>query len=469
MKKIIITTFTVLLSVSYSYASDQKSIRQVQDLVKEQTGYQTPITSQSEGDDSSATIEELLSKPLTEEAAVRIALLKSPSVKVATTSLGISEADMRQMGLLHNPTVRFSSRSSNQKDTKQDNEIEIKQDVLDLLFWPLRKRLGRTQFKVAQYQAAENITDFVKEVRLVYFQWLEAIHIRSVIENYYQAEESAMAIAQRQNEAGNINSLQLDRHKLMFQKVNVEYLRAQQAAEESLQRLHTMLGLGVNQFIMEEAKQLPDLPEEKINLADLERDAVNNRLDLMMKSQEIKSLEQNMTLTGLGVLPEIAVGYDQEREASGDKLQGVVVEGEVPLFNRNQAQHSRVTAQIEASKNELKAMEGEDLLEVRLAYQNLMTNRKIVQSYMEVLPIHQEMIKETLYEYNFMLTDVFRLLESKQAELETRKEYIDALKEYWFSRIELEHALGKKIPFKEVNVPKEKIEEQKIMSKTMRM
>jgi len=82
-----------------------------------------------------------------------------------------------------------------------------------------------------------------------------------------------------------------------------------------------------------------------------------------------------------------------------------------------------------------------------LAYQSLMANRQIVEAYKEAMPVYQEMIKETLYEYNFMLTDVFHLLESKQAELETKKEYADALKNYWASRIELENAVGSKLDF----------------------
>ena len=76
------------------------------------------------------------------------------------------------------------------------------------------------------------------------------------------------------------------------------------------------------------------------------------------------------------------------------------------------------------------------------------------------MPLHQQMVKETLYHYNFMLMDVFHLLESKQAELETRKEYADALKSYWASRIELENAVGAKLEFDAAVVPMQKMDKQ---------
>ena len=73
------------------------------------------------------------------------------------------------------------------------------------------------------------------------------------------------------------------------------------------------------------------------------------------------------------------------------------------------------------------------------------------------------MVKEILYHYNFMLKGVFDVLQVKQEELQARREYIDALRDYWVSRVELEHALGKRILFKEVVAPKVNEEQPKIM------
>ena len=429
-----------LLSTGLSQASDHKSLAEVKTLVQDQTGYEVTPSGGIQKE-----IEDFLDKPLSEDAAVKIAFLNSPLTKAQVSSLGISEADMREAGILYNPTVRFSSRKSNEEGAKQNNEIEIKQDVLDVLFWPLRKKASGARFKASQYEAAHRITDFVKEVRLSYLEWLAAGHKQSLAQDYFKAQEAALEIANRQKEAGNINALQIDAAQAVFQKAKIEWLKTQQEMEILKQRLRTMLGLKIDQFFMEETVRIPDLPKENLILAELEKSVLNNRLDLLMKRQEIKALEQSSNLASLGFFPEVDVGYDQEREASGNKLKGVVVEGQVPLFNRKQAQQAGIKASIETAQHQLDAMEQQALLEVRVAYQNLMTSRQIVEAYKESMPLYQQMVKETLYKYNFMLTDVFRVLEAKQAELETQKEYVDALKGYWVSRAELEYALGSKL------------------------
>lgn len=442
MRKILMLFLFFALLNNYAQASDKKSQRDVKNLVKEQTGYEVKTVSSDDQD-----VENLLSYPLTEDTAVAIAFTNSPVIKAQLASLGISEADMREAGILRNPVVAYKSRTSSEEGAKRNNEIEIKQDVFDVLLWPLRKKIAGTKFKASQYEAAHRMTIFIKEVRLSYLEWLATVHKQRSAEDYFKAQEASLELVRRQKDAGNINNLKMAEAETIFQKAKIEWLKTKQETQALTERLRTMLGLKPNQFFMEEVIQIPDLPHENLTMADLEKKAMEHRLDLLMKRQEIKTLEQSQNLAGLGFLPEVEVGYNQERETSGDKLKGVVVEGEVPVFNRKQAERMGIKASIETAKHQLDAMEQEALLQVRLAYQSLMTSREVVEAYKEAIPIHQQMIKETLYEYNFMLTDVFHLLESKQAELETKKEYAEALKNYWASRIELENAVGAKLDF----------------------
>ena len=455
MKKIIVMFLSLTLLNSYAQASEQRSQQNVKDLVEKQTGYEVKTMN---ADDQA--IEHLLSQPLTENGAVAIAFLNSPVIKAQLASLGISEVDMREAGILRNPIFLYKTRTSNEEGAKRNNEIEIKQDVFDVLFWPIRQKIAGTRFKTAQYESAHQMTDFIKEVRLSYLEWLTAMHKQVLAEDHFKAQEAAIEIARRQKEAGNINLLKMAEAESVFQKAKIERLKTKQETQSLAERLRTKLGLKPTQFFMQETIPMPDLPKEDLVMTELENTAIEHRLDLLMKRQEIKTLEQSKNLSGLGFLPEVELGYNQESETSGHKLKGVVVEGQVPLFNRKQAQTMGIKASIETAKHELEAMEQEALLEVRLAYQDLTTNRQIVEAYKEAIPLHQQMVKETLYHYNFMLMDVFHLLESKQAELETRKEYADALKSYWASRIELENAVGAKLEFDTAIVPMQKMDTQ---------
>ncbi|MCB9772191.1 MAG: TolC family protein [Candidatus Omnitrophica bacterium] len=456
MKITILILLAGLIMTDLTQASDQKNQAKVKNLVQEQTGYEAKAA----GDQQD--VESLLSQSLSEDAAVAIAFLNSSVIKAQLSSLGVSEADMREAGILRNPTLSFKTRTSNEGGVKRNKEFEIKQDVFDILFWPLRKKIAGTQFKVSQYETAHQMTDFIKEVRLSYLEWLTAMHKQALAADHFKAQEASLEIARRQKEAGNINTLNMAEAQAIFQKAKIEQLKTKQETRMFTERLRTMLGLTVNQFFMEEMLQIPDLPKEDLVVEELEKKALDRRLDLLMKRQEIKHLEQSQNLAAAGFLPDLEVGYNQEKETSGHTLKGAVVEGQVPLFNRNQAQRAGIKASIETAKHQLDVMEQEVLLAVHLGYLNLMTNRQIVEAYQEAMPLYQQMIKETLYHYNFMLTDVFHLLESKQAELETKKEYVDALKNYWISRIELENAVGTKLDYELVITPLNKKDHQPI-------
>ena len=80
--------------------------------------------------------------------------------------------------------------------------------------------------------------------------------------------------------------------------------------------------------------------------------------------------------------------------------------------------------------------------EVNVSYQQLITARAKVEDIKEALPLYQQITRETLYHYNFMLKDAFSVLEAKREQLKAKEEFVRAMSEYWQARAELEHAVG---------------------------
>ena len=251
MRKVTMMLFFCFLISGYAQASE-KSQKEVKALVKEQTGYEVKSA------DYEKDIEHLLSMPLSEDAAVAIAFLNSPVMKAQLASLGISEADMRGSGILRNPTFMYKTRASNEEGAKRNNEFEIKQDVFDILFWPLRSKIAGTRFKESQYEAAQQMTDFIKQVRLSYLEWLTAMHKQKLAEDHFKAQEASLEISRRQKEAGNINTLKMAEAQTIFQKAKIERLKTKQETQILTERLRTMLGLKPDQFFMEEIVPIPD-------------------------------------------------------------------------------------------------------------------------------------------------------------------------------------------------------------------
>ena len=88
-------------------------------------------------------------------------------------------------------------------------------------------------------------------------------------------------------------------------------------------------------------------------------------------------------------------------------------------------------------------MEAEIRSEVRLLTDRMQSARQSVEYYLEtIIPVHEEIVEHSQKEYNFMLHGVYELLLDKQEEISVRQDYIEALKEYWIARSDLEHDIG---------------------------
>ncbi len=444
-KKIIFTAIATMVLTFCSaptFASTKGSLRKVDTLLKAQAGVNADLIRDLSEADLQKEIEMTLHEPLTVEGAVKIAILNNPSVEAAMDSLGISQADLLQAGLLHNPKVSGFVRESKGADSKTNTEFEVRQDVMDLLLWPLRKRLANTQFKQAEYELAEVIVDFIKEVRVGFYNWQASAQMFSIRQDHFKAEEAALELAQRQKEAGNINALELRQEEGVYYQDKIDLQRSELEAITAAQQLRNLLGLTNSELQWLSQENLPDLPLGELSLNELEEKALTNRIELAIKHQEMQAFEQSLTLARFGVVPMVEGGFNWEKETDGGRLKGPAFEAEVPIFDHKQADRFRAKAQIETGKKQLEALEAQIRLEVRLAYAQLISDKAIAETYMKAVPVRQEILKQTLEHYNYMLKGVYDLLRVKQEEIDTQRDYIMALRDYWIARSELEHAVG---------------------------
>ena len=73
----------------------------------------------------------------------------------------------------------------------------------------------------------------------------------------------------------------------------------------------------------------------------------------------------------------------------------------------------------------------------------LLAAREVAEFFAKVLlPQRQRALHETLLHYNAMQKSNFELLAAKEREQVTEREAIEALRDYWIARAELEQAVG---------------------------
>ena len=116
---------------------------------------------------------------------------------------------------------------------------------------------------------------------------------------------------------------------------------------------------------------------------------------------------------------------------------------EIPLFDQRQAQIAKLEAHVRQAENELRGLAVDVRADVRSSRARVLTSRGIVDDYAkQMVPIRENIVRYSQEQYDAMLLGVYPLIQAKQAEFETYREYIEALRDYWIARSDLERALG---------------------------
>ncbi len=143
------------------------------------------------------------------------------------------------------------------------------------------------------------------------------------------------------------------------------------------------------------------------------------------------------------VVPGLKLGVDTERDPDLGQLTGPSAEIEVPIFDWGRASVQKLQAQVRQAKAELDAAEANVRNEARLTAAKTQAARELWRAAAQsLLPQRQQILKETLLQYNGMQKSNFELLQAKAEEQRASQEAIMALGDYWKAHVALEKAVG---------------------------
>lgn len=410
-------------------------------LVRDRTGVQVPWS--PDGREQPAlgdTIRAILQGGLTVERAVRIALLNNQRLRAEFEEIGISQADLRQGLLPRNPTLEGETRSGG---GGRPGEVGVMQDLSSILQAPWRKQAAGASMQRANFLAAHEALAFVRETRSAFYGVQAAGQIGRFWEQIAAAARAAADLARRQHGAGNISDLDLENQQALYERAKIELSRTRIEALAARERLNRTMGTWGEQTTWEVLDDLPVIPADTISLAGLESIAISQRLDLAAADAEVRALSKSISLARFSQFPELRAGVHFEREPEGTRTTGPAVELAFPLFDRGQHAVARAQAQLRQAQDRQAALAVEIRSEVRAGRDRLTAARQLVEYYSDVvLPRRERIVEHTQREYNYMLVGVFQLLQAKQDEINARREHLEAQRDYWIARTELEHALG---------------------------
>lgn len=382
----------------------------------------------------------MLQDELTVEEAVAIAVANNPRLQVTLAELGIARADLIEASTITNPVLELELRVPG--EPYRPYELRLAQSLIELIQLPRRRAIGRAAFDAAQMRVSSDVLRFAAGVRAAYFDLLAATQHVAQGRTIAEAAQAAAEVAIRQHDAGNITDLDLENEQARYEQAKLDLARAERqllVAREVLTR-----GLGLRDPALEwrVPAGFPDLPATEHDQLQLEQIAAQERLDLAIARREVEIAQRSVPIARLAALGEVTADVHYEREPSGERTVGPGIELPIPIFNTGRAARTRAEAEFLRARHTLAALEAEASSQLRAARATLAEARARVEYYRDVvLPRRRRIVELTKLEHNAMLAGVFQLLEARQSEVRAQSEFIDAQREYWSARTDLDRAL----------------------------
>ncbi len=413
-----------------------------------------------QGGDDDKKIEEavdrLLAQPLTADSAVQIALLMNPALRAKLEELSIAQADLVQAGLLKNPVFSVGRTAWEMEHISPNLFVTVEQDFLDILTLPLRKRVARSQLEATKLEVGDEVLELAAHVRAAYYTAQAAKQVAAMRQLVEEAATTTAELAQQQYAAGNMNDLNLQTQLGQSAQATLERKRADGEAAVAREELNKAMGLWGKRTAWTLPTRLPELPKEEPPLDRLELVAMQKRLDIAAGNRNVEAMKHALSLakttrwTGtVNVAVETGRLRHNRRFSFGPSV-GI----EIPLFDQRQAQIAKLEAHTRQAENELNALAIDVRADVRSAHARVVTARNVVLDYTKVVvPTRERIVKYSQEQYDAMLLGVYQLIQAKQNEYDGYRETIEALRDYWIARSDLERAVGTRVGTAAVPAP----------------
>ncbi len=396
-----------------------------------------------------AAVATLLRRPLTAGRAVQIALLNNRALQAHFAEIGISSGEVVTAGLLKNPLLAASGRLPDRSGLVADWEGAVTQNFLDALLLPLRKRLAAARLRQVELQVADETFRTAVETERAFYTYQARRQLLDRLQLAAETNGAAADFTRSLHDAGNVNDLDLVNQQAVFSQSRIDVTQARAQTLNDREAVNRLLGLdGAPAAAWTAARSLPPLPGREPSAAALETRAVAQRLDLQATRAQLAAAEQALALrVGTRYLPAgVTLGVDTEREPEGEHITGPTLDLELAIFNQGQGEIATLRARDLQARHLLEAKTIDVRSEVRAARAQVAANRELALAIQStILPQRRQALALTLQQYNGMLKGAYDLLLAKANETTAERSSIEACRDYWLARAELERAAGGKL------------------------
>jgi outer membrane protein, heavy metal efflux system len=446
IRRFVTCSSILAMTLPFGFAREkEKAFQDVQQSVQERAGKAVRWEEdQATHEQALQEVRQLLRKPLTIDTAVQIALLNNRSLQATFQEIGLSTADLIEAATIPNPKFDLAIRFPDKPPSGTYMDYGAAIDFLSIMMIPLKKRVAKNQLEAAALRVADATLELIAQVKTTFYSLQASRQILRRFKVIVDANAASLDLAQRQHEAGNITDLALARQQASYSRSRLDVASTEAEIRRNRERLNRLLGLWGADIGWQIADELPEVPSSEVPMRALERLAISQRLDLQADYLQLTSQANNLGLTkSLRLLGALDFGFNSERETDSQTRTGPTFAIELPIFNQGQGRIARGEAALKQAQDKFEALAVDVRSQIRELRDELTSKREIARFYQdELLPGQRRILNESLIQYNAMEIENFELFSTKAEEASTEREYVNAVRDYWITRAELERAVG---------------------------
>lgn len=390
----------------------------------------------------------LLARDLTAPIAVQIALLNNRSLQATYADIGIALADVIEADTLANPSLHGSALWPYSPETLAANlTLGMMLQIVDLFHRPLKQAVTQSQLETAKLRVAREIIAHSARTHQAFVSYIAQREEVALYDDMLTSAKAIAKTAKALRAAGNITALELEQRRSILAETKVRVMESKTRLANTRAQLNALMGLSEEDAHWHTSTRLPKTIPARRSMDEALQTAWDNSFDLALLEQDLITLGHKYKLNNRrSLLPNLAIGAEWEREDSEKKF-GPTLDVTLPIFDRGEAARVRHNAEIRKVQNQYVAKS----IEVRAAARRLLTEldakQKIVAEFKHnLLPLHQRLVREMQKQHNAMQQGVFALITAKRNQANVRRQYIQAVAEYWKTHGQFVELLSGRLP-----------------------
>lgn len=404
---------------------------------------------------------------MTISQAMNETLINSPRASAVRFNLGVTRAQLIRATELPNPTIFMDSGYRAEFTYRYGATLPIEPP------WKLVFRVlaAKKQIKQTDFEIRNALWQLRGDIRRAYTELVVAQETYETLTELYELSARLNDVAEKRFQAGDVPELDVLKARLLNGQNAIERDVGGRRVIQAKQALAILLGRNAQTEVRvprlspfklkaEAVDLLPDFNKDMPQLDVLMAAAKENRLELKVLAQSIKTAQANLKVAYGNVIPNPIIGagssavngprIDTRTLNPGDplpinKFNGYFIQvyQELPIFNFNQGDISLYRATLQQLKSQVVAQENIIQQEVSSSYQKVLAARQKILTYQEkLLNDSNEVARLSRRSYEVGQSDITSTLLTQQANIQIRNQYLDAVNTYQQAFTDLEQSIG---------------------------